>query len=356
MGLILFAFALAASTSYLQNAVVSLCSIFGGRAMAIMLTGQGLVGLVISLVQLLAAQQNTKHHPHDKGPNRNSPTLPDDLQRAASKAATVFFAFSTLFMLVAFGSFLWLVRSRIYKITCQAYDTAQRNPPRIVVQGEDGEMATTQQQQQAGPMASFVEKYLPISSRRHAHHLLSVQKRIALHCFCILYIFSVTLSVFPSITARVGSTSPTERGWRSPLLFIAIHFVIFNTSDSLGRCLPSISAKIFVVKSEKLIVAFTLLRTLFVPLFLLCDIRSSTLPPLTPSEKYIFGDLLFFLILFLFGLTNGWLATCIFVQGPSTSSLKDDGERALAGAVLSFWLTLGLAVGSGCSLLVGIML
>lgn len=357
--LMLFAFTIAASTAYLQNAVVSLCSIFGGRSMGLMLTGQGLVGLVISVVQLLAAYRNSSHAAARSAAASASATaasssrphadLPSEKEEA-STTATVFFAFSTTFLAVAVASFVWLARLRVYRTTVQRYEASKKQ-----VEGQM-QYQTLSPEEDHSRLASVTRSIIPAKSRHQALQMLAVQRKVQTLSICIFSVFAVTLSSFPAITARVSSTTQsTSGGWTSPLLFVAWHFVFFNASDLLGRSLPAISPN-WILRSTKLIVVTVFVRLLFIPAFIACNIRpavepssssqgatSSDQPPALPG---VLPDWVFFGLITLFGLSNGLTATSIMVGGPSSPLLQNDSERAMAGAVLSFWLTVGLAAGS----------
>jgi equilibrative nucleoside transporter 1/2/3 len=336
--LILVTFGVAASTAYLQNAVVSLCSVFGGRAMGFMLTGQGVIGVAISVVQLVAAFGSTKLPPKgaNGGADRPPPPPPGPAQpvgeEAASRAATIFFASSTLFVALSIASFLWLARSKVYRDTCRGYEVA--------TQSSGVREASLDPRVQVKPafLSSLVEK-LPPAARANAHQILDVQSKVLLRATCILVNFAITLSVFPALTARVRSTASRDEQWATPLVFIALHFLILNSADLLGRMAPMVRG--LLIRSEKLTVLGTVLRIVFIPLFFACNIHLEGQSPKGPLP-----DWAFFTILFFFGLSNGLVSTSIFIVGPASSKLSSDSERAMAGAVLSFWLTLGLAVGS----------
>ena len=89
-------------------------------------------------------------------------------------------------------------------------------------------------------------------------------------------------------------------------------------------------------------------RIIFLFVFLACNVRSSVRSD-GALESTSLPDSVFFLSVIVFGLSNGFTATSVFVAGPECPSLVDEAEKATAGTILSFWLTLGLAVGSALS-------
>ncbi|CAO1635944.1 unnamed protein product [Sympodiomycopsis kandeliae] len=328
--LLVFTFVIAAATSYLQNAVVALCSIFGGRAMGLMLAGQGLVGFLSSVVQLTAAVTKT-----------TSASASEDLQEV-SKAATVFYSFSTAFMAFSIAAFIWLARLGVYRKTCRSFETSRNDmgPNRHPASGLNGN-------------EHYVIRLLPESSRPRARHILDIQSKIQGLSFAIFYIFTVTLAIFPALTARVISTDPAQAGWKRSFVFVAWHFVCFNGFDLLGRTLPTINPRL-LIKSTRTNLIASLSRTLFIPLLLACNVRSDISDPGTGGIAGVrFPDWAFFILIALFAGSNGILATSVMVSGPASDTLSNDRDRATAGTILSFWLAAGLAMGSFASFAVG---
>ncbi|NXT30577.1 S29A3 protein, partial [Syrrhaptes paradoxus] len=96
---------------------------------------------------------------------------------------------------------------------------------------------------------------------------------------------------------------------------------------------------------SKLLPILALLRTVFIPLFILSNYQ-----PRTHIHMVIFNQD-FYPVVFtvLLGLSNGYLGTLVMVYGPKIMP-KELAEAA--GVVMTFYLMLGLAVGSACSVLV----
>ncbi|CAG8781246.1 37144_t:CDS:2, partial [Gigaspora margarita] len=80
----------------------------------------------------------------------------------------------------------------------------------------------------------------PIDQTLSNHSLQSTFNRIQLLCFAIFYDFTITLGLYPSITAFIKSTTPIQNRYlfQQDYLFIPIHFLIFNIFDWIGRSLP----------------------------------------------------------------------------------------------------------------------
>jgi solute carrier family 29 (equilibrative nucleoside transporter), member 1/2/3 len=154
-----------------------------------------------------------------------------------------------------------------------------------------------------------------------------------------------TQSVFPPITTSIFSVNEDPSVfWTLPLVFHAIHFVIFNVADLLGRLITSYSP--LLLSSPGVLLLLSLARFFFIPLFLLCNIgiQGRITPPAINS------DAIYFLLVLLLGLTNGYTSCSAMV---CASSLKLnpllEGKCIYvdtAATVANFSLALGLVSGS----------
>jgi len=131
-----------------------------------------------------------------------------------------------------------------------------------------------------------------------------------------------------------------------PLLFSAIHFLVFNIGDFLGRY--TCSFRIFLIWSSKRLLTLSLARTLFIPLFLMCNVQGGS--SAITYNPIISSDFLFMVILFAFGWSNGYLCSLCMMAAPSLEHnprLKGRVEDVdVAATVASFCLVAGLATGS----------
>eukprot|EP01134_Creolimax_fragrantissima_P005372 CFRG5372T1 len=153
--------------------------------------------------------------------------------------------------------------------------------------------------------------------------------------FNVGYNFFITLAIFPSLTSRIIDHSHwlvTEDG--SNLFVPVFCFVIFNAGDVCGRALSAYS-HIFTPKTLRYAV---LARTLFIPLFLLCDIKYGLL-----SAVLFHSDVWYILFIVLFSVSNGYLGSLCMMYAPQ-QVIPEDGE--CAGTMMVFSLTTGLLIGS----------
>lgn len=172
----------------------------------------------------------------------------------------------------------------------------------------------------------------PLEDYTTAHHHKQqyvwniVTRDIPGYILTVIYIYIITLALFPSKTVQITSVSGMD-----PVLFISLHFLLFNVGDWIGRTLPLWqSCQIF---SSRLLLLFAFVRTGFIPAFLLYGTLFNS-------------DLLFFVLLLLFSVSNGWLTSLVFMAAPQHQS-----QPALIGKTMSFFLVLGLALGGMTSFL-----
>ena len=147
-------------------------------------------------------------------------------------------------------------------------------------------------------------------------------------------------AVYPAITARVQSVNVGIH----PLLFTAVHFLVMNIGGLLGQ--SSCSFPRLVVWSGKKILAMSLLRTLFIPLILLCNVdRRAT----TPVPLIIRSDILFMIVVLIMGYTNGYvlalalLAVSSVEHNPRLKGRREEVDVAatLGGSCMIFGLASG---------------
>jgi Nucleoside transporter len=105
-----------------------------------------------------------------------------------------------------------------------------------------------------------------------------------------------------------------------------------NTFDFIGRALPGLSTRYLTIQNPRILVTLVFLRFLFWPLFWACNVSDQE--PWLP----IFGDVTFFIILGLFGLSNGWVATCLMMEAGMYVPVH---EREKANSLMSFCLCVG---------------
>uniref|UniRef100_A0A8C9XI64 Solute carrier family 29 member 1 (Augustine blood group) n=1 Tax=Sander lucioperca TaxID=283035 RepID=A0A8C9XI64_SANLU len=118
-------------------------------------------------------------------------------------------------------------------------------------------------------------------------------------------------------------------------------FLLFNLCDWAGRSLTA--ACMWPGKDSLVLPVSIVCRLGFLPLFMLCNVQPRLHLPVFFHHD---GWFIFFMILFAF--SNGYLASLCMCFGPK-NVLPHEAETA--GAIMAFFLSLGLALGAALSFL-----
>ncbi|XP_023131602.1 equilibrative nucleoside transporter 2-like [Amphiprion ocellaris] len=179
-----------------------------------------------------------------------------------------------------------------------------------------------------------------ISEPEERSSVLAVFKKIWLMALCVTCVFAVTLSVFPVITVRVRTVYRDNTVWDKVFTCVCC-FIVFNVMDLVGRSTPSLLQ--WPSKESRLFPAAVLLRLVFIPLLMLCNIQDSNLTVFSHDSCFV-------IIMALFSFSNGYLASLCMAYAPQLVRSKD---CETAGSLMTFFLVLGLAVGASFSFLLG---
>ncbi|RGB36173.1 nucleoside transporter-domain-containing protein [Rhizophagus diaphanus] len=281
------------TTAFLQNEIFALVSQFSPNYTVSVMSGQGLAGSAVAIFQILSALAAP--------PSITFDTLEEN---DLSRSALLYFLCAFIIVILALISFYFiLIRSPLY---LHHRDQARR-----------------------------VETICDINSIR------ATFDNIRILVFAVGFVFTVTLSVYPSITAYIKSTVKDENKnkFRQDYLFIPLHFLIFNLGDLLGRSLPSL--QFFIITDSVKLARMSSARIIFLPLFLMCNVDFGSIGMRT-FPLFINSDLIYFLILLLFAITNGYMGSLTMMAAPQVEGVARD----LAGTIMSFGLVFGLVLGS----------
>jgi len=174
-----------------------------------------------------------------------------------------------------------------------------------------------------------------------------VFRTISVYGISVFLIFTVTLACFPAITVLVKSSSlpltpfnEEDYPWGIKFFIPVCCFVLFNVGDWLGR----FSAEMIQWPRPGrfgmfLVLALSLLRLAFIPLFLCCNI-----PVERQFTTTVFDNEAFYIIFMaLFSLSNGYLSCICMMSAPQ---LCKGSEAQTASSMMVALLGLGLGTGS----------
>ncbi|KAG2066798.1 hypothetical protein BDR04DRAFT_1029168 [Suillus decipiens] len=319
--IMIITFCLSVCTSYLSNSVFAGAALFGAPYMQSMMSGQAAIAVAVSSVQVISSAISV----WGTTPLAVAISDTDPDGKAEEKSARIFFGISALYMIATLLAYRWLASLQVYATTMGALEN---NLKARVVSDEVDEQQ---------PLLSVA----PPSTVKE-NQIVRIFQTNFIYNFAGGFVFAVTLAVYPAITVTIKPTNPNTH----PLLFSAVHFLVFSSGDFLGRYMCSFPQ--LIIWSARRVLALALLRTLFIPAFLLCNVERSH--HVTP---FIGSDLVYMLLLCSLGLSNGYVSTLCMLGAPSLEHnrrLKGRQEDVdVASTVAAFCLIVGLAVGGFAS-------
>ncbi|KAK9365482.1 nucleoside transporter-domain-containing protein [Lipomyces kononenkoae] len=295
----------ALATSLSQNGAFAIANLFAPIYTQGIMVGQAIAGVLPSIAQILSVVtvENTRRNAEDDG------------REASSTSSFVYFLTASGITAVSLLFFL-----KFY-----SKHRAVINLAGLVV-GDGNEI----QQPTRRHVALFV-------LFRKLHHL----------AFAVFYTFGVTM-MFPVFASNIVSVNYAEgvsapNSWLRPNVYIPFAFLIWNMGDLIGRVVCGYPQ--YVIQSPRALAVASLARTVFVPLFFLCNISG--------SGAVISSDGFYMFLQLWFGITNGYISSCGMM---GAESFVEEDEKEAAGGFMGLALNLGLAAGSLCSfILVGII-
>ncbi|KFQ31978.1 Equilibrative nucleoside transporter 3, partial [Mesitornis unicolor] len=294
-----------ASTVF-SSSIFGVCSCFPMKNLQALISGQAMGGTVSAIASLI------------------------DLAAAAdvTDSALAYFLTADIFIVICVMVYLLLPRLEY---------SSQRDTPSLAAMppsssGED------EAEPGGTTNTSILAKSTGISP------LCLILQKTALLGFCLFYVFFISIIIFPSLSSNIESMSKYSGSlWSTKYFAPLTSFLLYNFADWCGR---QITAWIQVPgPKSKLLPVLVLLRTIFLPLFILSNYQ-----PRAHIQMVVFNrDIYPVVFTLLLGLSNGYLGTLVIIYGPKIVP-KELAEAT--GVVMTFYLMLGLAVGSACSALV----
>uniref|UniRef100_A0A3P8S0J5 Solute carrier family 29 member 1a n=1 Tax=Amphiprion percula TaxID=161767 RepID=A0A3P8S0J5_AMPPE len=151
----------------------------------------------------------------------------------------------------------------------------------------------------------------------------------------VCFIFTVTIGTFPAVTVEVKSTVANGDTYFIPVSC----FLLFNLMDWAGRSLTAVC--MWPGKDSIWLPVLVGLRVVFIPLFMLCNVQPRHLLPV-----WFHHDAWYIVFMIFFSFSNGYLASLCMCFGPKKVAQH---EAETAGAIMAFFLSLGLALGAAIS-------
>uniref|UniRef100_A0A8C7XV13 Solute carrier family 29 member 1b n=1 Tax=Oryzias sinensis TaxID=183150 RepID=A0A8C7XV13_9TELE len=170
--------------------------------------------------------------------------------------------------------------------------------------------------------------------------MVKIFKKIWVLALSVCCLFTVTIGIFPAVTADTRSTLSAGGSWEKYFIPVCC-FLLFNLCDWGGRSLTAVC--MWPGKDSLILPVFVLCRMVFIPLFMFCNVE-----PRFHLPVFFHHDGFFIIFMILFAFSNGYLASLCMCYGPK-KVLPHEAETA--GAIMAFFLSLGLALGAVSSFL-----
>uniref|UniRef100_A0A8C1STS3 Solute carrier family 29 member 1a n=1 Tax=Cyprinus carpio TaxID=7962 RepID=A0A8C1STS3_CYPCA len=184
------------------------------------------------------------------------------------------------------------------------------------------------------PVVSLTEE-----ESRPTVSVFGIFKQIWVMALSVCFVFTVTIGIFPAVTVEVKTTVAEEgNGWDTYFIPVSC-FLLFNVMDWVGRSLTAVC--MWPGKDSVWLPVLVTARLVFVPLFMLCNVQPRHNLPVVFAH-----DAWYIIFMILFSFSNGYLASLCMCFGPKKVSQH---EAETAGAIMAFFLSLGLAVGAALS-------
>ncbi|XP_073666775.1 equilibrative nucleoside transporter 1 isoform X2 [Tursiops truncatus] len=173
-----------------------------------------------------------------------------------------------------------------------------------------------------------------------SHSVCAILKNILVPALSVCFVFTITIGMFPAVAAEVKSSIAGTSAWRDYFIPVSC-FLTFNIFDWLGRSLTAFT--MWPGKDSRWLPILVLARLAFVPLLLLCNVH-----PRHNLAVVFEHDAWFIFFMAAFAFSNGYLASLCMCFGPKKVK---PAEAETAGAIMAFFLSLGLALGAVFSFL-----
>ena len=306
------------ATGLIQNGAFAFAAGFGRpEYMQAVMAGQGVAGVLPPLAQmasvLIAPTHSPVAQPADSTTTRiaREPTSPGPSLEEAGTAAFIYFLTAVAVSLATLIAFVPLTRRHRRR---QATQRAE---------------ASTE-----GDAAASTRRFVGIPTLIRKLHWPAFSVFI---CFAVAMFFPVFTSKILSV--RSGGSGGSGDDTNVPRLFqaevfIPLGFFVWNLGDLAGRVSTILP---FSLRHRPAVLSLIgVARALFLPLYLLCNIRGRG--AVVPSDAFYL-----FAVQFPFGLTNGWLGSSSMM---AAGEWVEDDEREAAGSFMGLALVAGLTVGS----------
>ncbi|XP_004846518.1 equilibrative nucleoside transporter 1 [Heterocephalus glaber] len=299
----------------LQGSLFGLAGLLPASYTAPIMSGQGLAGLFSSVAMICAIASGSE----------------------LSESAFGYFITACVVILLAILCYLALPRLEFYRYYQQLkLESPGEHETKLDLISKDPSTASHPPGEE--PQAGKEEPVVSAPSSQptgKSHSIREILKDISVLALSVCFIFTITIGLFPAVTAEVKSSFVGNRTWAKYFSPVSC-FLVFNIFDWLGRSLTAVFT--WPGKDSRWLPSLVVARLAFVPLLLLCNVQ-----PRHYMSVFFEHDAWYILFMAAFAFSNGYLASLCMCFGPKKVK---PAEAETAGAIMAFFLSLGLALGA----------
>ncbi|XP_028622503.1 equilibrative nucleoside transporter 1 isoform X3 [Grammomys surdaster] len=298
----------------LQASLFGLAGVLPANYTAPIMSGQGLAGFFTSVAMICAIASGSE----------------------LSESAFGYFITACAVVVLAIVCYLALPRTEFYRHYLQLNLAGPAEP--------ETKMDLIREEPRGGREDSGVPgPNSPPTNRSQS--IKDILKSIWVPALSVCFIFTVTIGLFPAVTAEVESSIEGPSPWKSSYFIPVACFLNFNVFDWLGRSLTAVC--MWPGQNSRWLPVLVASRIVFIPLLMLCNVKPRHCG--VPRHHHIFKhDSWFITFMAAFAFSNGYLASLCMCFGPKKVK---PAEAETAGNIMSFFLCLGLALGAVLSFL-----
>ncbi|XP_034464753.1 equilibrative nucleoside transporter 1-like [Hippoglossus hippoglossus] len=248
---------------------------------------------------------------------------------ALQDSAFGYFITACVVIFLAIMSYLALPRMEFF----QYYTESNRSRPSDDDEENKMDFLKNESPAEKRPVVSLME-----DEAKPSVSVVNIFKQIWVMALSVCFIFTVTIGTFPAVTVEVMSTVANGGGWDKYFIPVSC-FLLFNVMDWAGRSLTAVC--MWPGKDSLWLPVLVALRVVFIPLFMLCNVQPRNYLPVLFSH-----DAWYIIFMIFFSFSNGYLASLCMCFGPKK---VPPHEAETAGAIMAFFLSLGLALGAAIS-------
>ncbi|VTJ58781.1 Hypothetical predicted protein [Marmota monax] len=304
----------------LQGSLFGLAGLLPANYTAPIMSGQGLAGLFASVAMICAIASGSE----------------------LSESAFGYFITACVVVILAIVCYLGLPRLEFYRYYQQLkLEGPGEQETKLDLISKDS--STTCHLPGEEPRASKEESGVSTPNSQATSRNPSIRailKNISVLALSVCFNFTVTIGLFPAVTAEVKSSIAGTSAWGDYFIPVSC-FLTFNIFDWLGRSLTAVF--MWPGKDSCWLPSLVVARLVFVPLLLLCNVH-----PRRYLAVVFKHDAWYIFFMAAFAFSNGYLASLCMCFGPKKVK---PAEAETAGAIMTFFLSLGLALGAVLSFL-----